>query len=452
MAKNNKKNKGVAPATETVVDNNKATETVIEVIDTTKLQKELHAKPTVGLDANHQVDLLTGLKTYFKDDSNAVNIFGKEVTDRVNKITAIGFISVLTNEVLFGKSDFAARMSVSQRDAVVELAPMVGVTIDAKLLPAPEKDGTAVIPTNAVTVSEETKKLAKKEKKIVDSKPILDPSKIENEEQLTNALVYIFQDAKTEPRPAKRMERATEFLRSYQTISANKLESDEKSNTLKRIKEKTISELLDEIRVLVGDIPFSAVGFGHFIYKVITDTKSPVQAYCLLRNASKNKTTGETLSNDTLVAVVRVLTKWNVEPRIDKYLKAIEKARKDFKDDKLYKNYTDPIFKNVEACREIENIVTDPTLDFADNLLTKYAENDNKARLVVKTIAGTFYDIDGNMIDDREDKDELLKDIQQRVGIITNLFRDPLSQDIRYKEANLTYEPKKEEKTESKNV
>lgn len=446
-----KKNKGAAPAAKV---NNTVEEAKVEVIDAEKLRKTVNGKPSVGLDANHQVDLLTGLKGYFKDDPSAVNVFGKDVTERVNKITAIGFISVLTNEVLFGKSDFAARMSVSQRNAVIELAPMVGVTIDEKLLPAPEKDGTAIITTNAVKVSKETEKLAKKEKKIVDSKPITDPSKIENEEQLKNALIYIFQDAKSEPRPAMRMQRATEFLRSYQTIAANKLEGDAKTSTLDTIKAKTISDLLDEVRQLVGECPFSAVGFAHFIYKTITETKNPVQSFCLLRNASKNKTTGQTLKDETLVAVIRVLTKWNVEPKLEKYVKAIEKAKRDFKDEKMFENYTKPIYENIEACRNIENVVLNPDLDFADNFIEKYTSGDSKAKLLAKTIVGTFHGIDGNSIDDREDKDELLKDVQQRIGIITNLFRDPLSQDIRYKDANLTYKPAKvtEKKEEPKNA
>lgn len=448
--KNNKKMKGAAPAQTT----NTVNEPIVEVIDATNLKNMVNTKPSASLDANHQVDLLTGLKSYFKDDPGAVNVFGKDVTDRVNKITAIGFISVLTNEVLFGKSDFAARMSVSQRNAVIELAPMVGVTIDEKLLPAPEKDGTAVITTNAVKVSKETEKLAKKEKKIVDSKPVTDPSKIENEEQLKNSLVYIFQDVKTEPRPAKRMERATEFLRSYQTIAASKLEGDAKTSALDTIKKKTISELLDEIRKLVGECPFSAVGFAHFIYKTITETKSPVQAYCLLRNASANKTTGEVLKDETLVAVIRVLTKWNVEPKIEKYMKAIEKARRDFKDEKMFDNYTKPIYENIEACRKIENIVLNPDLDFADNFIENYKNNDSKAKLAAKTIVGTFHKIDGNSLNEREDKEELLRDAQQRIGIIINLFRDPLAQDIRYATTNLTYKPAEttEKKEESKNA
>jgi len=439
-----KNTKGAAPETNTEKKN------TVEVIDATKLQSVVNSKPSTGLDANHQVDMLMGLKTFFKDDPNAEKIFGKNVTDRVNNITAIGFISVLTNEVLFGKSEFAARMSVTQRQAVIELAPLAGVTINPKLLPAPEADGTAIIPTTAVTVSKDTEKAAKKEKKIMDSKPTTDPSKITSDEQLRNSLTFIFADAKTEPRPVKRMERATEFLRSYQLINANKLDGDEKTKQLELVKNKTVSELLDEVRVLLGECPFTTMGLAHYIYKTITETKNPISAYCLLRNASKNRTTGETLSDETIMAVIRVLVKWSVEPNLEKYNKAIEKAKKDFKDKKQYETYVEPILKNIEYCKELENIVINPSVDVVDTLIEKFNEKDATAKTIVKYIAGTFYSIDGNTVEDREDKDELLKDIQQRAGIIVNLFRDPLSQDIRYKEANLSYSPKKEDSTEKK--
>jgi hypothetical protein len=36
------------------------------------------------------------------------------------------------------------------------------------------------------------------------------------------------------------------------------------------------------------------------------------------------------------------------------------------------------------------------------------------------------------------DVDVMLKNVQQRAGIIINMFRDPLTQSIAYKESNLT--------------
>jgi hypothetical protein len=438
-----KNSKGVAPVVEGTENTEK--KTTVEVIDANKLKDTVNAKPASGLDANHQVDMLMGLKTYFKDDPNAKNIFGEDVTNRVNNITAIGFISVLTNEVLFGKSEFAARMSVTQRQAVIELAPLAGVTINPKLLPAPDADGTAVITSNAVTVSEKTQKAAKKEKAIIDAKPELNPTKITNDAQLAKSLIFVLSDTKTESRPAKRMERATELLRSYQLVCAEKTADEaEKKTLVETIKSKTISGLLDEVRELVGECPFTTVGLAHYIYRTVGETKSPVMAYCLLRNASKDKATGKTLADDTLAAVIRVLIKWSVLPNIAEYEKAIAKARKDYKDDKAFESYTEPIMKNLNYCKSVLEAVNNPDTSYADTLLEKFNAHDAGAKSLVRCIAKTFYSIDSDTIASREDKDELLNAIQQHAGIIINLFRDPLAQDIRYVEANLTYSPKEE--------
>ena len=68
--------------------------------------------------------------------------------------------------------------------------------------------------------------------------------------------------------------------------------------------------------------------------------------------------------------------------------------------------------------------------------------------MTVSMILKSYYPTLEGIDDAGDNKDQLLADIQQRAGIITNLFRDPLSQDIRYNEANLTYKaPEKEEKT-----
>lgn len=449
MAKKN--NKGAAPNAEKV--NNTENKTTVEVIDANKLHSALGTKPSVGLDANHQVDMLMGLKTYFKDDPNAKNVFGEDMTTRVNNITAIGFISVLTNEVLFGKSEFAARMSVTQRQAVIELAPLAGVTINEKLLPAPEKDGTAMITSNAVTVSEETKAAAKKEKQILDDKPETDPTKVTNDKQLAKSIVFILSDAKTEPRPAMRMERAAEFIRAYQMFVASKLTNeDEKNKTTELIKNKQVSVLLDEISNLVGECPFTTVGLAHYIYRVLTETKNPIPAFCLLRNASRNKITNQTLSNETLAAIVKVLIKWSVIPNIKKYRKAIDDARKSFKgNDKGFEIFTEPIFNNIKYLEEIQSIVNNPSTNFVETLIEKFEEGDATAKTVVRYILGSFYQINVDDVNTLNDKNELMKDVQQYAGIITNAFRDPLAQDIRYVEANLSYVPKTEEKDDSKN-
>ncbi len=57
------------------------------------------------------------------------------------------------------------------------------------------------------------------------------------------------------------------------------------------------------------------------------------------------------------------------------------------------------------------------------------------AHLIVDNIIKTYYkDVDQTKVD----KDVLLKNVQQRAGIIVNMFRGSLSQSIAYKESNIT--------------
>lgn len=152
---NNKKTKTAAPAAKKPTE---AASTSVEVIDVNKLNQQLNSKSDTGLDANHQVDLLNGLKTFFHDDPNAKTRFGEAVVEKIDGITAIGFVTVLVNEIVSAKTPFAVKMSSAQLGAITEVAPMLGIQIDSKLLPAPSADGTVQVPSNAVVVSKETAK------------------------------------------------------------------------------------------------------------------------------------------------------------------------------------------------------------------------------------------------------------------------------------------------------
>ena len=85
--------------------------------------------------------------------------------------------------------------------------------------------------------------------------------------------------------------------------------------------------------------------------------------------------------------------------------------------------------------------------DFADNLLENLKSEDiavsKAASDTVTQILKTYFSME-SLEEAGDDKEQILHDVQQRAGIITNLFRDPLSQDVRYSEANLTYSPKTE--------
>ena len=451
---NNKKTKTAAPAAKKPTE---AASTSVEVIDVNKLNQQLNSKSDTGLDANHQVDLLNGLKTFFHDDPNAKTRFGEAVVEKIDGITAIGFVTVLVNEIVSAKTPFAVKMSSAQLGAITEVAPMLGIQIDSKLLPAPSADGTVQVPSNAVVVSKETAKKVKKEKTVVDEKPTTDPSKVANDEQLKKSLVFILCDTSASTRPYDRMVRATEFLRSVRSLEASKLaDADESKTKLAEIKAKSVSDLLEDMRLLVGECPFSTVGLAHYVYNQAVETKNPVSPFILLYRASRNKTTNAGLEDSTVAAIVKVLVNWNVDERLKEYEAACERIKKTTKDEKILKNTLEPVQKNIDYCKSIKECICHPNFDAVESLIDDFKGEDpkkkSKATFTVRNIIELWMpDVKFDELESNEKKDEILENVKKRAGVIMNAFLDPLEQNIAYKEFSTAANAEKKEGEQSKN-
>lgn len=451
---NDKKTKTAAPAAKKPTE---AASTSVEVIDVNKLNQQLNSKSDTGLDANHQVDLLNGLKTFFHDDPNAKTRFGEAVVEKIDGITAIGFVTVLVNEIVSAKTPFAVKMSSAQLGAITEVAPMLGIQIDSKLLPAPSADGTVQVPSNAVVVSKETAKKVKKEKTVVDEKPTTDPSKVANDEQLKKSLVFILCDTSASTRPYDRMVRATEFLRSVRSLEASKLtDADESKTKLAEIKAKSVSDLLEDMRLLVGECPFSTVGLAHYVYNQAVETKNPVSPFILLYRASRNKTTNAGLEDSTVAAIVKVLVNWNVDERLKEYEAACERIKKTTKDEKILKNALEPVQKNIDYCKSIKECICHPNFDAVESLIDDFKGEDpkkkSKATFTVRNIIELWMpDVKFDELESNEKKDEILENVKKRAGVIMNAFLDPLEQNIAYKEFSTAANAEKKEGEQSKN-
>ena len=453
---NNKKTKTAAPAAKKPAE---AASASVEVIDVNKLNQQLNSKSDTGLDANHQVDLLNGLKTFFHDDPNAKTRFGEAVVEKIDGITAIGFVTVLVNEIVSAKTPFAIKMSSAQLGAITEVAPMLGIQIDAKLLPAPSEDGTVQVPSNAVTVSKETEKKVKKEKAIVDEKPTTDPSKITNDEQLKKSLVFILGDTSASTRPYDRMIRATEFFRSVRSLEASKLaDTDESKTKLAEIKTKSVSDLLEDMRLLIGECPFSTVGLAHYVYNQAVETKSPISPFIILYRSSRNKTTNAGLEDSTVAAIVKVLVNWNVDERLKEYETAYKRKEKTVKDssESVRKSMLEPVQKNIDYCKSIKECISHPNFDAVESFIDDFKGEDvkkkNKATFIVRNIIDLWMpDVKFDELESNEKKDEILENVKKRAGVIVNAFLDPLEQNIAYKEFSSTTSTEKKEGEQSKN-
>ena len=452
MGKNNKKGPKVPPAPEV-----KAEEKVVEpevindknkinVIDANNLVDQLN-NPRPGLDANHQVDLLNGLDRHFMQP-NAANKLGisQETIDKVNAFTAHGWVAVAATEGMFGTSAFAQTIRQSQLPTIIDAAHDMGITIDQKALPAPSEDGTIQIPSTAIKPSKEAKEQLKKEHEILEKKPNIDPTKIESDAELKDAINFVMADAKN---GWEKIKNAIQFYRSYLSAKANK--SDKKEEELAALNKKSNLELFDEIKNVIHNCPIVLSGIGRAMGTFTGSTKSPIVAFCMLKSSATDRKTGECeLSDNEVADYTRAIVTWVNELSIENYTTRIAEHEKNLavlkKDAKKNTEGIKDVEGKIESCKnsiahckEIIDMLTNASTDTVDSLIADYADaksdNNRAARLVFQKVFETYYsDVDL----EKNDIATVKHNVQQRAGIIVNLFRDPTTPNQEYNEANLT--------------
>ena len=341
-----------------------------------------------------------------------------------------------------------------------------------KALPAPTEEqlklaGVALLPaqTAVVTVkpedvSEEVKTKKKEEIKLANKKVDLDPTKIENEDQLKECLTYIFvhgNDAID-----VRVQKAIDFYNSYLTVKATKAENSEEE--LKKVKSYSRSTLLSEISQIVGPCPLMPKGLGYFLYGAVLQTNSIVPAFCLYRRSALATSKGKDVDDAFIADIVRILINWYGNGEIEKFTKLnknnerqLKKLNEDKKANAKTIKATETAMRynqeQIDSVNKVLEIVNSPSFESVDMILTDYTNNDTEnpnyklAHRLVRNIADTYYkDVD---IADIE-QESLLNNMAQRPGIIINLFRDPLSRNINYSESNIVELVHKETSTEEK--
>ncbi len=432
MAKNEKKPTVKAPEVKAPETKKEETKEPVNVVQVGDLAKGLRPNQSGGLDANHIVDALTGAKEMLHDNPHAAEDYNMppEAIKKFNGIVAVGFLNAIAIEITTGTSDWAKRMSATQLECLKEVAPALGIEIDTKLLPAPAADGTVVVTDKAIKVSKETKKaLAEEAKKKIPS----NPTEVETEEQLKDALTAFLSDPKV-TRPFERFMRAINFYRSYLTIQANK--SDKKEDELAKIKATSDAELLQDISTM-ATCPIIVQGFGKYLRGTVEDTKSIIHAFCAFRDASKNRATGlPAVDDETIASIVRVLLMWSCNETIKEESEKLEKIKKGIetlkKDEKANAKAIESESKKISGqeariahYRSIIDIILSPSFSVADDFIadynTKGSDSFGIARKNFGIIMNSYYPdatIDENTVP------MALVNVQQRIGIIVNMFVD----------------------------
>lgn len=447
---------------------NKTNISVIQAGDLEKLGQSYTKNG--GLDPNRRIDMLTNLRIMFHDDPTIAKYLGiaDDTLLKINGAVALGNLAALMDEIQYGPSGWAAKMRVSQLEELKAVAPLLGVEIDMKALPAPNKDGEVEVSQKTLKISDTTKKKMKEAKSLndsVESKPYLnDHTKIETDEQLHEALGFQLVNREV-ARPVDRLITAAQFLRAYREARAEN--ADDPQAELAKIHECTIADFLQDISTMVPPT-FVFEGFGKYLCGMAANSKNIVPAFNMLKRASYNKNTKKyVLTDEEIAAITRMLIVWNSSAQIAEISNSIKnynrtlaelnkKPEANAKGIESAKSSIEKETNKIHYFQSVISLASEPDYELADNFIAAYKNSDNalhnQAVSVYDSVMKTYYD--GVDIPELE-IDTALLNVQQRIGIILNLFNSPLGRREEFSEENLievgVAKEEPEQKEESKN-
>lgn len=403
-----------------------------------------------------------------------------------NMIRDVTFIDLAAGEIACGASATGYIFSGNEiaYKALQAAAVSLGVTLpEFKTLPAPSKSdlekvgltgvgNVKLLNSSAIKVSDEAKKKKKAEQKVIDAansgkkEYLKDHTKIETDDQLKEALEFqLVNPAITNP--IEKLITTTQFYRAYLEARAEK--ADDPQAELTKIHEFTLADLLQDITQLVKPT-FITAGFGKRLGTLAEDANCVVPAFCSFKDCVYNKKTGKyQYTDEEIAAFVRVLIVWYASSKSAEMSEAIKAKEENLKvlkkDEKANEKGIETENKKIAGLKSaiahfnsMISLTSDPSFDLADDFIAAFNGKDHKDHIpacsVEKAILNTYY----RGIDIPElEFDSMLLNVQQRIGIILNLFSSEVAKRDDYDESNLieisSEAPAKEEpkEEESKN-
>ena len=392
---------------------------------------------------------------------------GGESAEKYNALTVLEdatIIDIAVTELVIKKNPSALILTANEKNysAIQLLASDMGVTLpDFKSLPKPTKEqlkaaGLEAVPGQVVlkledkSVSKEAKEQKKKEQKTIDeskSKDYMkDHTKIQTDEQLKEALGFqLVNPAITNP--IEKLITTAQFYRAY--LEARSDKAEDQNAELERIHALSNADLLQDIITMVPPT-FVATGFGNILGRRAHDANSIVPAFCMLKNCVIDRKTGKAkYSDEEIAALVRTLIAWYVSSKsaeMSNAIKAKEENIKILKKDakanakgiETEEKKIAGLKKSIEHFNTMLSLITDPSFDIVDDFIAAYKNNDNANHMYAVEIAKSVLDTYYRGIDIPElEFDSALLNIQQRAGIILNLFTSEIVKRDEYSEENL---------------
>ena len=456
MGKNN--NKPAMPAAAPAVNTKKQEVTV------TKPGTMIPPVDYQALSPDNAVIALERISKLVHDDPRGKEMYNltDEQYQMYNEFVLAGMTTVLMVDILAKRSKFAATMHKTQLQIVERVANDLNIHFDVKALPAPDANGNVKVEISAenVTANKEIVAAAEEEAKTAESAVELDPTKFASEDDLAVALNHIIISEKA---AFLKFTRTSALLKSYRLIQAG-----DDAEAKKKIEERSIGDLLSEVfsvienSKVISHMPIILNGFGKYIYRETSQAMSPVLAFVKLRDASKNSAGIPSVDNETLVGIERTLVAYCANNSIkaeeakladhEKNLAAVSKDKK--KNAAAIKEIEDKIAAcktNIEHFNDVIAVTHEPNSQFADDFLEDYNNSESecyrRARQAFKYITQSYY---GEELTKSSNQESVRKNVQQLIGLITNMFRPAANQFDQFSESRLI-ELIKSTEEESKN-
>lgn len=425
-----------APKVEKTKNNQKPEETTIQQF----VQNEQEAHGYGSLDANHWVEALNLSHEIFGKDPKAAEKYhmSQEAVAATNEFTARGLLAVFAVEVYTKKSPLSMVLSKTAEEEVKKICNEMGIKFNQKMLTAGPKEGTKTLTIAPEDMSEETKNAIAEEVQTAEKKVEIDPTKV-TKEGLHDALMEIM---RINQNAYQKIAAILLFYRSWLKVQAK-----DNKEELKKIDDRTDIDVLTEVTELIGKCPFTLNGMGRFMLTTLKIHKNPILAFLQFRNATRNRATGAfAIEDQTIADFVRILTIWVANTEIATKRERIDKAKEDIKilsKDKEanaegIKQQKEKIASYQEEIKNYQSVVLpmilNPSSELADNLIEQYKNKDANAIRVFKAITDAYMDF-GDLKE--YNSADIMHNVQQYAGIITNMFRDPMEQLMNYKTANL---------------
>lgn len=389
-------------------------ETVETTVELVNAGKDALKTTSSALDANHRVELLNLANDVFRKDPDAERKYSLQLRESMNEIIAAGVVAALADEAIYGNTTFGIVLSNKMYPQLITAANDMGIKLP-NIKSLPQKEGKIKVIADEISISKEARETLKNEKELENEKPELDPKKIESEEDLRKALSYILiVGPKTGKSIKDTIVSAVDFMHDYRMNMADKAENAAEAKL--KYDNRTMEEWMDDIFSFVKP-SFLMKGIGRGLATSIGLEKSPITAFCVLRQNLTNKETNTVEWDDQSIAdAVKSIVKFvcnNIIESEKKNIDALDKNMKDY--DSIVKKYE----ASIKHYNDIVKDMLNTDVSIIENIPTKYESKDATCMKIVGRIKNAFYPNENGTA-----YKNYISNIQQYAGYIVNLFRD----------------------------